>query len=116
MAGGPTLLLFDVDGTLVSGAAPPTPRRSRGVARRAWDRPRADRSKVSPAGRTDGEIARMLLLEAGVSATQIDTRADAVALSGPRGSTPGPVNARPQSDTVLPGVAELVEELSRDPR
>ena len=33
---------------------------------------------VSPAGRTDGEIARTLLLGAGISARAIDERADEV--------------------------------------
>jgi beta-phosphoglucomutase-like phosphatase (HAD superfamily) len=75
----PTLLLFDVDGTLVAGAA-----QAHALALRAALHdvhgidPEPGRSKVSPAGRTDGEIARMLLLEAEVSAAQIDERADDV--------------------------------------
>jgi phosphoglycolate phosphatase len=79
LSAAPTLLLFDVDGTLVAGAA-----RAHALALRAALHdvhgidPELVRSKVSPAGRTDGEIARMLLVEAGVSATQIDERADDV--------------------------------------
>jgi phosphoglycolate phosphatase len=77
--GGPTLLLFDVDGTLVAGAA-----RAHALALHAALHdvhgidPEPVRSTVSPAGRTDGEIARMLLVAAGVSAVQIDERADDV--------------------------------------
>jgi phosphoglycolate phosphatase-like HAD superfamily hydrolase len=36
------------------------------------------RARVGPAGRTDGEIARLILLDLGVSALRIDERADAV--------------------------------------
>jgi phosphoglycolate phosphatase len=74
-----TLLLFDVDGTLVAGAA-----RAHALALHAALREvhgvdsSAARPAVSPAGRTDGEIARMLLLAAGVSAVRIDERADDV--------------------------------------
>ena len=74
------LLLFDIDGTLISGATdahrdamyealaavhgikPP------GVAQRS----------VSLAGRTDPEIARVILLAAGISAQRIDDRSDDV--------------------------------------
>ena len=79
MGDADTLLLFDVDGTLVAGAA-----RAHAQALHAALHevhgidPQAVRSTVSPAGRTDGEIARMLLLAAGVSALQIDERADDV--------------------------------------
>jgi phosphoglycolate phosphatase len=79
VAGNGTLLLFDVDGTLVAGAA-----RAHAQALHAAVHEvhgidaEAVRSTVSPAGRTDGEIARMLLLAADVSAAQIDERADDV--------------------------------------
>jgi phosphoglycolate phosphatase-like HAD superfamily hydrolase len=73
------LLLFDIDGTLVSGAS-----REHAVAlRQALDNVHgvdveSVRLTVSAAGRTDGEIARMLLLEAGVSAERIDAHAQDV--------------------------------------
>lgn len=79
MAHRSTLLLFDVDGTLVAGAA-----RAHALALHAALQEvhgidsQAARPAVSPAGRTDGEIARMLLLAAGVSAVRIDDRADDV--------------------------------------
>jgi phosphoglycolate phosphatase-like HAD superfamily hydrolase len=67
------LLLFDIDGTLLAGAA--------GAHSQALDAairevhgldPGRLRARVAPAGRTDGEIARLILLEAGVSARRID--------------------------------------------
>ena len=70
------LLLFDIDGTLMAGAT--------AAHRQALDAairevhgvdPAGLRSRVSPAGRTDGEIARLILLDAGVSARRIDDRA-----------------------------------------
>ncbi len=73
------LLLFDIDGTLVAGAT--------GAHRDALHAaitevhgidPAGVRWTLSPAGRTDGEIARAILLGAGVDALQIDERADRV--------------------------------------
>jgi phosphoglycolate phosphatase len=106
-----TLLLFDIDGTLLSGAT-----RAHAAALHEAIREihgvdaSSERGLVDPAGRTDGEIARLLLLRAGVSAEQIDARADAVAERTAR------IHARTcepnLSHTVLPGVAELVSELA----
>ena len=74
-----TLLLFDVDGTLVAGAAQAHARALRAALHEVHGiDAEAVRSAVSPAGRTDGEIARTLLLAAGVSALRIDERADDV--------------------------------------
>jgi phosphoglycolate phosphatase-like HAD superfamily hydrolase len=78
-AGRQALLLFDIDGTLVRGATDAhrdalhlAVREVHGVdTTRAW-------STISRAGRTDGEIARILLLGAGVSADRIDDGADEV--------------------------------------
>jgi phosphoglycolate phosphatase len=107
----PTLLLFDVDGTLLTGAA-------RAHARALWaalhdvhgvDATRV-RSTVSPAGRTDGEIARLLLEAAGVSAARIDERADDVrAACCERYAQLCPPDL---SDTVIPGIPALLEQLS----
>ncbi len=65
---------------------------------------------ISPAGRTDGEIARGLLLQAGVSALRIDERADDVREQCCRAYA----ELCPQSlaDRVLPGVVELLGRLS----
>jgi phosphoglycolate phosphatase-like HAD superfamily hydrolase len=73
------LLLFDIDGTLLDSATD--------AHRIALDEavqevhgvdPAGLRAKVEPAGRTDGEIARLMLLDLGVSARRIDELADAV--------------------------------------
>ncbi len=67
------LLLFDIDGTLVVGATDAhrdalhqALREVHGVDAAAV------RRQFSPAGRTDGEIARLILLDAGISAQRID--------------------------------------------
>jgi phosphoglycolate phosphatase len=71
------LLLFDIDGTLVSGAT-----EAHGAALRSalLEIHGVDASAVpgqpSPAGRTDGEIARAILLAAGTSAERIDERSE----------------------------------------
>ena len=79
MVAAPTLLLFDVDGTLVAGAAQAHARALRAALYEVHGiDAEAVRSAVSPAGRTDGEIARALLVAAGVSALRIDDRADDV--------------------------------------
>ncbi len=73
------LLLFDIDGTLVAGA---TDAHRDALHAALLEVHGVDAAKatwpVSPAGRTDGEIARALLLGAGVSAERIDERADLV--------------------------------------
>ncbi len=105
------LLLLDIDGTLVSGAT-----RAHSEAlhaalsevhgidskRAKWD--------LSPAGRTDGEIARAILVGAGVDAVQIDERADEVR------ERCCEIYARtPKADlshTVLPGVVDVISWLT----
>ncbi len=64
---------------------------------------------VSPAGRTDGEIARLLLLQAGCSATQIDDGASAVR----EACTRFYAELCPPSlaDKVVPGIPALLEWL-----
>jgi phosphoglycolate phosphatase-like HAD superfamily hydrolase len=74
-----TLFLFDIDGTLLSGAT----RAHAAALRLALTRvhgvdPDAAGIRVEAAGRTDGEIARLILIDAGVSAERIDERADEV--------------------------------------
>jgi phosphoglycolate phosphatase-like HAD superfamily hydrolase len=107
-----TLLLFDVDGTLLAGATDAhrdalhaALREIHGIDAKAIRRP------TSPAGRTDGEIARALLLDAGVSAVRIDDLADDVreccCREYARRCT------EDLSHTVLPGVPELLRWLSQ---
>jgi phosphoglycolate phosphatase len=104
------LLLFDIDGTLLSGAT--DAHRDallsalftvHGVRAHSFARP------VSPAGRTDGELARAVLLDAGVSAARIDACADDVREECCR--VYARMCPRDLSSTVIPGVAELLEWL-----
>jgi phosphoglycolate phosphatase-like HAD superfamily hydrolase len=67
------LLLFDIDGTLLSGATKAHSKAlDRAIAEVHGVEPAGVRSHIAPAGRTDGEIARLILLDLGVSARRID--------------------------------------------
>lgn len=105
------LLLFDIDGTLLRGAA---------AAHRAAlleavhvvhgvDATQLE-TRVATPGRTDGEIARLILLQAGVSATRIDERADALRDECCRAYAR--LSTTDLSHAVLPGMRELLERLS----
>jgi phosphoglycolate phosphatase-like HAD superfamily hydrolase len=105
------LLLFDIDGTLVSGATDA----HRGALHAALlavhgVNARDIRRPLSPAGRTDPEIARAVLLDAGISARRIDERADDVRAECCRSYAR--LCPEDLSDTVLPGVRELLAALS----
>jgi phosphoglycolate phosphatase len=111
----PTLLLFDIDGTLVGRAAGAHAEALHEALRAVHhvdareDRAAAELApghRISPAGRTDGEIARLLLLKAGVSARAIDDGAAAVR----EACCEAYARLCPPdlSDKVLPGVVELL--------
>jgi phosphoglycolate phosphatase-like HAD superfamily hydrolase len=106
------LLLFDIDGTLVSGA---TDAHRDAMHEALWavhsvDANRVLRRPLAPAGRTDPEIARAILLDANVSAERIDDRADAVREACCRAyARLCPVSLE---HTVLPGMGELLAWLS----
>lgn len=106
------LLLFDIDGTLVSGAAAA----HRDAMHEALSAVHAIKPSdaalrdLPPAGRTDPEIARAILLDAGVSAARIDERADAVREECCRAYAR--LCPSDLSRFVLPGVAELLDWLS----
>ncbi len=107
------LLLFDIDGTLLHGATAAHQQamyealaavhgvRATGRAMRV----------VSPAGRTDAEIARAILLGLGVSAERIDDRADEVRVR----CCEAYARLCPDdlSQFVLPGVVQLLESLGQ---
>jgi phosphoglycolate phosphatase len=105
------LLLLDIDGTLVTGAAVAhrDALREAVLAVHGVDA-RAMRGHLSVAGRTDGEIARMILLDAGISARRIDERVDEVREECYRAY----VRLCPEdlSDTVLDGIPDLLRWLS----
>lgn len=101
------LLLFDIDGTLLTRATAA----HRDALHRALHEihgvdPDRFGKLVAPGGRTDGEIARLILLEAGVSAERIDERSDAVRDRCCRHYAR--LCPDDLSHTVLPGVPELL--------
>jgi phosphoglycolate phosphatase len=104
------LLLFDIDGTLLAGA---TGAHSQALNAALLEVHGVDardlRTKIGPAGRTDGEIARLILLDLGVSARRIDERAGDVR------DACGRIYARlcppDLSDRVVPGMPELLSAL-----
>ncbi len=106
------LLLFDIDGTLVSGATD-AHRAAIHEALKAVhsvDAGKAGRRPLVPAGRTDPEIARTILLDAGVSAERIDDREDDVREACCRAYAR--LCPPDLSQFVLPGVVELLAWLS----
>jgi phosphoglycolate phosphatase-like HAD superfamily hydrolase len=105
------LLLFDIDGTLL-GAATGAHRDAlhAGVlAAHGVDVSELGHA-IAPAGRTDGEIARTLLLAAGVSAGRIDERAQEVHERCSRAYAE--LCPASLADRVLPGVSELLRWLA----
>jgi phosphoglycolate phosphatase-like HAD superfamily hydrolase len=108
----PVLLLFDIDGTLVSGAADAhRDAMFEALAEVHGIKPaRVGLRSVSLAGRTDPEIARAILLAAGVSAQRIDDRSDEVRDRCCRAYAR--VCPSDLSRFVLPGVDDLLRWLS----
>lgn len=108
------LLLFDIDGTLMKGASRA---HADALCRALKNVHNVDVEGIklagSAAGRTDGEIARLYLLEAGVSAERIDARADDVRAECCRlyaGLCPSDL-----SQMVVPGIPDLLAALHADP-
>ncbi len=105
------LLLFDIDGTLLSGAT--------GAHREALlaailtvhsVKAQSFKRPVSPAGRTDSELARAILLDAGVSAERIDELADRVREQSCREYAR--LCPEDLSGTVIPGIPDVLSWLS----
>jgi phosphoglycolate phosphatase len=105
----PTLLLFDIDGTLVWRASTEHALALREALHTVHGLDPGFEHAISAAGRTDGEIARLLLLAAGVPARTIDDRTAAVreaAVGAYARLCPADL-----SDRVLPGIPELLAGL-----
>jgi phosphoglycolate phosphatase-like HAD superfamily hydrolase len=108
------LLLFDIDGTLLQGTTRPVGEAMLSALSEVHG---IDvgviRTQIATDGRTDGEIARAILVGAGVSRDRIDALADAVRESCCE------IAARLLPDdlsgAVLPGVRELLQELGEQP-
>ncbi len=104
------LVLFDIDGTLLSGA---TRAHSQALDRAIQEvhgiDPGGRRSKINPAGRTDGEIARLILLDLGLSARRIDELAAEVREACCR--IYAQICPLDLSEHVVPGMPDLLEWL-----
>lgn len=105
------LVLFDIDGTLLQGTSQPV---GEALARALREVHGVDTSliaaQIATAGRTDGEIARAILRDAGVCTERIDAFAGKLRESCCRWSArqlPDDI-----SDAVLPGVRELLHWLT----
>jgi phosphoglycolate phosphatase-like HAD superfamily hydrolase len=103
------LLLFDIDGTLLRGAADEH-REALRLAMRAVHGVEVRLNALATAGKTDGEIVRGALLAAGVSAERIDDRAGAVREACAQ--TYARLCPPDLSAAVVPGVPALLEWLS----
>ncbi len=105
------LLLFDIDGTLLHGATAAHQQAMYEALAAVHGVRASGRSMhvVSPAGRTDPEIARAILLALGVSADRIDERADEVRIRCSEAYAR--LCPADLSQFVLPGVVELLESL-----
>ncbi|MCW3063393.1 MAG: Haloacid dehalogenase domain protein hydrolase, partial [Solirubrobacterales bacterium] len=105
----PLLVLFDIDGTLLGGATDAHVRALHDALQEVHGVAEPWRVRVEAAGRTDGEIARAILLGHGLSAERIDARADDVREACCRFHAE--LLVEDLSHTVLPGVLELLTEL-----
>ena len=109
------LLLFDIDGTLMKGASGAHADALRQALKNVHNVDVGGvKLAVSAAGRTDGEIARMYLLEAGVSAERIDARAEDVQEECCR--LYASLCPADLSSMVVRGMPELLRTLSADDR
>ena len=106
----PTLLLFDIDGTLVWRASTEHAVALRQALHAVHGLDPAFDHAISAAGRTDGEIARLLLLAGGVAAEAVDDGVAAVQ----EASVEAYARLCPAdlSDRVVAGIPELLESLS----
>jgi phosphoglycolate phosphatase-like HAD superfamily hydrolase len=109
------LLLFDIDGTLLLKASAEHRDALHDALREVHGLADPAAIHVPAAGRTDGEIARQILLRAGVSSERIDARAADVREATCRAYAercPPDLSAK-----LAPGITELLEGLSgRGPR
>ena len=105
------LLLFDIDGTLLQRAADAHRDAIHEALRTVHGVANPQHRGLQVAGRTDADIARNLLVAAGVSATQIDERADDVRIAACEAYArlvPDDLSAH-----VTPGIEDLLARLAR---
>lgn len=104
------LLLFDIDGTLLIDAAGAHAAAIHEALRVVHGVTDPQRRGIEVAGRTDADIARNLLVHAGVSAREIDARADDVRIAACEAYAR--LCPPDLSDRVAPGMGELVARLA----
>jgi phosphoglycolate phosphatase len=104
------LLLFDIDGTLLIDAARAHAAAIGEALRVVHGVTRPQRRGLQVAGRTDADIARALLVNAGIPAERIDAHADDVRIAACEAY--GRLCPPDRSAHVAPGVPELLETLA----
>ena len=104
------LLLFDIDGTLLLRAADAHRDAIYEALRVVHGVTEPERRGMEVAGRTDADISRTLLVHAGVSAEQIDARADDVRVAAC--AAYGNLCPADLSAHVAPGMPDLLERLA----
>jgi phosphoglycolate phosphatase len=108
------LVLFDIDGTMLDAAMPGA---GEAMSLALHEVHGVDttsiRTHIPTAGRTDGEIARAILLDAGISAERIDALAERV--RDRCGEWCARLFPNDLSGYVLPGVRELLDWLAEQP-
>jgi len=104
------LVLFDIDGTLLEGTSQPVGEAMRAALQEVHGvDTRLIRRQIETLGRTDGEIARAILLDAGVGTERIDAVADRVRDRCCRASAR--LLGDDLSGAVLPGVRDVLDWL-----
>ncbi len=104
------LLLFDIDGTLLLRAADAHRDAIHEALRVVHGVTEPQRRGIEVAGRTDADIARALLVHAGVCAERIDARADDVRVAAC--AAYGRLCPEDLSACVAPGMPALLERLA----
>ena len=104
------LLLFDIDGTLLINAADAHAAAIHEALRVVHGVTEPQRRRMEVAGRTDADIARNLLVHAGISARDIDERADDVRIAACEAYAR--LCPPDLSERVAPGMDELVARLA----
>lgn len=103
------LVLFDIDGTLLLRASSAHAESLHEALRQVHGIEDPAAARVAPAGRTDGDIARAILLQCGVSARRIDEAAAKVReVTCREYAVRCPADL---SDHVAPGMPELLADL-----
>ena len=107
------LLLFDIDGTLLRGAADAHADAVYAALRSVYGVRDPAAAHVAPAGRTDLEIARLILLDRGVPPDRIDAGHEDLRAA----CCEEYVRRCPDSlrDKVIPGIVELLSDLDGRP-